>query len=116
MSGLWKPAIQKKPEKCVNLESKEKPEKCGACGWEPKEGQTWGKIRRKGLGFYALRHTFRTIADSTKDFPAVRLIMGHSDAGIDAAYREEIDDGRLRAVADHVRPWLWPNNSRNKLR
>jgi hypothetical protein len=34
--------------------------------------------------------------------------MGHVDASIDAAYRERIEDSRLRAVADHVRAWLWP--------
>lgn len=62
---------------------------------------------RKGLGFYSLRHTFRTIADASKDFPAVRLVMGHSDSSIDAVYREQIDDDRLQAVANHVRGWLF---------
>jgi integrase len=62
---------------------------------------------RKGLGFYSLRHTFRTIADGTKDFPAVRLIMGHVDGSIDAVYREDIDNSRLTDVTKHVRKWLF---------
>jgi integrase len=76
-------------------------------------GQEFGKllstlkIKRPGLGFYALRHTFRTIADATKDFPAIRLIMGHVDSSIDNTYREAIDDARLVAVAEHVRTWLF---------
>lgn len=63
-------------------------------------------LRKQGVAFYALRHTFRTISDSTRDFPAVRLIMGHADDGIDDAYRERIDDDRLVAVTEHVRQWL----------
>lgn len=59
-------------------------------------------------GFYALRHTFRTVADAARDQPATRLIMGHADGSIDDVYREGIDDSRLRAVADHVRGWLFP--------
>ncbi len=69
---------------------------------------------RRGLGFYALRHTFRTVADATRDFPAVRLIMGHADDSIDSVYREHIDDSRLQAVADHVRAWLWTKPTADK--
>lgn len=64
-------------------------------------------IHRKGLGFYSLRHVFRTVADATRDFPAVRLVMGHADGSIDDVYRERIDDDRLVAVVDHVRKWLF---------
>jgi integrase len=67
------------------------------------------KVHREGLGLYALRHTFRTIADAAKDIPAIRLIMGHSDGSIDAVYREHIDDWRLQAVTDYVRKWLFPD-------
>ena len=70
------------------------------------------KLKRDGLGFYAVRHTFRTIADATRDFPAVRLIMGHADGSIDDVYREHIDDARLRAVVEHVRVWLFPPKSK----
>jgi integrase len=66
------------------------------------------KLKRTGIGFYALRHTFRTIADATRDFPAVRLIMGHADGSIDDVYREHIDDNRLKAIAEYVRKWLRP--------
>jgi integrase len=62
---------------------------------------------RKGLGFYTLRHVFRTIADESRDRVAIDTIMGHSDPSMGAAYRERIDDDRLRAVADHVRGWLF---------
>jgi integrase len=67
-------------------------------------------IKRNGLAFYALRHTFRTIADQTRDFPAIDLIMGHGAADDDMAarYREEISDDRLVAVVEHVHNWLFP--------
>jgi integrase len=64
---------------------------------------------RKRLGFYTLRHTFRTVADESKDQPAVDYIMGHEVPHMSAVYRETISDGRLRAVADHVRKWLFPS-------
>jgi integrase len=61
---------------------------------------------RKGLGFYTLRHTFRTVADESKDQPAVDFIMGHEVPHMSAVYRETISDARLKAVADYVRAWL----------
>ncbi len=64
---------------------------------------------RKGLGFYTLRHTFRTVADESKDQPAVDFIMGHEVPHMSAVYRKTISDERLRAVADHVRKWLFPS-------
>jgi integrase len=63
---------------------------------------------RKGLGFYTLRHVFRTVADEARDQPAADFIMGHEVAHMSAVYRETISDERLRAVADHVRAWLFP--------
>ena len=62
---------------------------------------------RKGLGFYTLRHVFRTIADEAKDQPAADFIMGHEVAHMSSVYRETISDERLKAVTDYVRRWLF---------
>jgi integrase len=62
---------------------------------------------RKGLGFYTLRHVFRTVADESKDQPAVDFIMGHEVPHMSSVCRETISDARLKAVADHVRTWLF---------
>ncbi len=68
------------------------------------------KLRITGRGsFYNLRHTFRTIADASKDQPAIDRIMGHTTGHMAEAYRERIDDGRLRDVVNVVRDWLWPD-------
>ncbi len=64
-------------------------------------------IKRPGVSFYAIRHTFRTIADRTKDFPAIDMIMGHADHTMGGRYRERIEDDRLQAVTNHVRTWLY---------
>ncbi len=66
---------------------------------------------RKGLGFYTLRHTFRTVADEAKDQIATDHVMGHEIPNISAAYRETISSERLRDVAEHVRAWLFGERS-----
>ena len=65
---------------------------------------------RVGLGFYTLRHTFRTVADEAKDQPAADYIMGHESPHMSSHYRETISDQRLQAVSDHVRKWLFVEN------
>ena len=65
------------------------------------------KLHRPGLGFYALRHGFETIAGGSCDQVAVNFIMGHVDSSMASEYRERIDDERLQAVVDHVRDWLY---------
>jgi integrase len=61
---------------------------------------------RSSLGFYSLRHTFRTVADETLDPVAIDLVMGHVTPGVAARYRQRIDEQRLSAVTDYVRKWL----------
>jgi integrase len=78
------------------------------------QSKEFGKLLRAfgfnkcaGLGFYTLRHTFRTVADEAKDQPAADFIMGHETPHMSSAYRETISDERLRAVSDHVRQWVF---------
>jgi integrase len=78
-----------------------------------KEGRKMVSLKREGVNFYALRHTFRTIAGETGDMEAVDLIMGHEDAGnMGTAYREWEKDKRegyprVRKVTEHVRGWVY---------
>lgn len=71
-------------------------------------------LRRDGLGFYSLRHTFQTVAEECGDFPAVKSIMGHAPASGDmsSVYRQRmsgpvpISDARLEKVSNFVRRWM----------
>lgn len=69
-------------------------------------------IEREGCNFYALRHVAETIGGGCGDQAAVDRVLGHERGGIADAYREwtrdEREDARLRAVADHIHAWLWP--------
>jgi integrase len=65
------------------------------------------QLHRPGRSFYTLRHVHRTISDGARDRVAADTIMGHSDNSMASHYVEKIDDSRLRAVADHVRAWLF---------
>jgi integrase len=71
-------------------------------------------IRRKRRGFYALRHTFRTWADETRDQHAIHRIMGHAIPGMSGIYVEEISLERLRAVVDHIRSKVFPEKRENQ--
>jgi integrase len=57
--------------------------------------------------FYCLRHSWRTVADESKDQPAIDHIMGHESPHMASQYRERISDERLKAVVNHVRAWLF---------
>jgi integrase len=64
--------------------------------------------------FYALRHTFVTIALQTRDREAVRAITGHGPMSGDMlnVYNEaEVAEARLLAVSNHVRDWLFKRES-----
>jgi integrase len=65
------------------------------------------RVYRPGLGFYTLRHTFRTIGDEVRDQIAIDHIMGHARDDMASHYRESIGDERLRAIVNHVRGWLY---------
>jgi integrase len=71
-------------------------------------------LHRARLGFYAMRHVFRTVADAARDPVAIDLIMGHTDPSMAGHYREHIEDSRLLAVVEHVRAWLFQPPKKDK--
>jgi integrase len=64
-------------------------------------------LKRPGVSFYALRHTFETIGGESRDQVAVDFVMGHAREDMASRYRERISDERLRAVTDTIHAWLF---------
>lgn len=66
-------------------------------------------IKRPGLSFYALRHTFYTVSEYCKDKDALEYIMGHAADGTDMRpfYREATWISRLRSIVEHVHRWVF---------
>jgi integrase len=66
-------------------------------------------MRRKGIGFYTLRHVHRTVSGRAGDQPAANYVMGHSDGTMAENYTrwQSEDDPRLAAVCEHIRLWLF---------
>lgn len=63
----------------------------------------------KGITFYRLRHTFKTLGKRARDREALDLMMGHEDRSIGKRYdHEEIGVKRVRRVARVVYRKLWP--------
>jgi integrase len=122
---LWPETVQALKEALADRPEPKKEEHAGLV-FITKYGQPWAKddsagpitqemrklLNKFGINghrnFYCLRHTFRTVADAARDQPAADHIMGHEVPHMSAVYRETISDARLRAVADHVRGWLFP--------
>ncbi len=71
-------------------------------------------LHHPGVGFYTLRHVFRTVAYAARDPVAIDLIMGHSDPSMGGKYRERVEDGRLKAITDHVHNWLFPSPKKQR--
>ncbi len=66
-------------------------------------------IDRSGVGFYSLRHTFRTIADNlVGDQRAIDYVMGHKRGDISEVYTHAVKDDRLERIAQAVHDWLFP--------
>lgn len=128
---LWPETVQAMREALSGRHEPKRPEDAGLF-FITKYGQAWAKDvsdspvtkeTKKLLkaldinghrNFYTLRHTFRTIADEAKDQPAADFIMGHAKEDMAATYRETISDGRLKAVSDHVRGWLFPEPKKDQ--
>ena len=53
-------------------------------------------IHRKRVGFYALRHTFKTIGGESRDQVAVDHIVGHVDQSVQDYSSPKCKRGRLR--------------------
>ncbi len=60
-------------------------------------------LYRRGLSFYSLRHSHRTISSDARDREASDCIMGHDDGTMASHYVQRVLEPRLVAVTDHIR-------------
>jgi integrase len=77
-------------------------------------------LKRKGVGFYALRHIFFTVA-KRHDKDCARALMGHAEKSGDMSpiYDEDehpVEDKRLLATVNFVRTWLNPKAKTKRTR
>lgn len=74
-----------------------------------------GSPIEKGISFYILRHTFRTVADELQDLRAINRVMGHAERSVaEKSYVHTTNkdfDKRLKVVSDHVWAWLYGHKS-----
>lgn len=132
---LWPETLQAITEASLTRRKAKDPADAGLC-FVTRHGQRWVRVgpngtsvvdlvsdafskllkrldmKRSGVAFYALRHTFQTIAEGCGDNVAVSMIMGHIDASMAAHYRERIDDERLLKAVNHVHAWLFAETSK----
>lgn len=66
-------------------------------------------LKRPGLNFGAVRHTFYSAAGGAKDPEARNVIVGHTNKGMGEWYEQGEEEmiGRVRAVAAHVESRLF---------
>jgi len=132
-AALWPETVMAIREALAERPQPKNPEHAGLV-FVTKYGGSWGKDTRDnpiakemskllrtlkitgrvGLGFYTLRHVFRTVADAAKDQPACDFVMGHEGPHMSVVYRETISDERLYAVANFVRAWLFAESDASK--
>lgn len=70
-------------------------------------------VNKKGVGQYALRHCFETVAGDCRDQQAIDYVMGHIDSSIGSVYREGIYPVLIKAVCSYVRCWWLSGASTN---
>jgi integrase len=71
--------------------------------------RTVKKAALKGVSFYRLRHTFKTLGKRARDRDALNLCMGHKTNSVEEGYdHEQIPFKRVIRVARKVHRRLWP--------